>query len=92
MTDKIAVKRGGGNVFADLGFDHPEEEKLMAQLVREIRRHAGRALRPDMKRPRPPPGELTEAAFYIAPRPRDRDVMWELEDQNGNRMSVTCWP
>jgi predicted XRE-type DNA-binding protein len=37
MTDKIAVKRGSGNVFADLGFDHPEEEKLKAQLVREIR-------------------------------------------------------
>ena len=37
MTDKIAVKRGSGNVFADLGLDHPEEEKLKAQLVREIR-------------------------------------------------------
>src|SRR2546428_9663470 len=37
MTDKIPVKRGSGNVFADLGFDHPEEEKLKAQLVREIR-------------------------------------------------------
>jgi predicted XRE-type DNA-binding protein len=29
--------RGSGNVFADLGFEHPEEEKLKAQLVREIR-------------------------------------------------------
>src|ERR1700676_2358187 len=29
--------RGNGNVFADLGFEHPEEEKLKAQLVREIR-------------------------------------------------------
>jgi predicted XRE-type DNA-binding protein len=37
MTAKIAVKRGSGNVFADLGLDHPEEEKLKAQLVREIR-------------------------------------------------------
>jgi predicted XRE-type DNA-binding protein len=37
MTDKITVKRGSGNVFADLDLDHPEEEKLKAQLVREIR-------------------------------------------------------
>jgi len=37
MTGKITVKRGSGNVFADLGFDNPEEEKLKAQLVREIR-------------------------------------------------------
>ena len=37
MTGKIAVKRGSGNVFADLGLDHPEEEKFKAQLVREIR-------------------------------------------------------
>ena len=37
MTAKIAVKRGSGNVFADLGLDHPEEDKLKAQLVREIR-------------------------------------------------------
>jgi hypothetical protein len=37
MTGKIAVKRGSGNVFADLSLDHPEEEKLKAQLVREIR-------------------------------------------------------
>ena len=28
---------GGGNVFADLGFEYPEEEKLKARLVREIR-------------------------------------------------------
>lgn len=33
----IAVERGSGNVFADLGFDRPEEELLKAQLVREIR-------------------------------------------------------
>lgn len=37
MTGKIAVERGSGNVFADLGFGNPEEEKLKAQLVREIR-------------------------------------------------------
>lgn len=34
---KISVKRGSGNVFADLGFERPEEELLKAQLVREIR-------------------------------------------------------
>jgi predicted XRE-type DNA-binding protein len=37
MTGKFAVKRGSGNVFADLGFEHPEEKKLKAELVREIR-------------------------------------------------------
>ena len=37
MTDEIAVVRGSGNVFADLGFDNPEEELFKAQLVREIR-------------------------------------------------------
>ena len=37
MTGKITVKRSSGNVFTDLGFDNPEEEKLKAQLVREIR-------------------------------------------------------
>ena len=26
MTDEIAVTRGSGNVFADLGFANPEEE------------------------------------------------------------------
>ncbi|HZQ12762.1 MAG TPA: helix-turn-helix transcriptional regulator [Pseudolabrys sp.] len=34
---KIAVTRSSGNVFADLGFERPEEEILKAQLVREIR-------------------------------------------------------
>jgi hypothetical protein len=33
----IAGRRGSGNVFADLGFERPEEELLKAQLVREIR-------------------------------------------------------
>jgi predicted XRE-type DNA-binding protein len=37
MTGKINVRRGSGNVFADLGFERPEEELLKAQLVREIR-------------------------------------------------------
>ena len=37
MTRRISVKRGSGNVFADLGFERPEEELLKAQLVREIR-------------------------------------------------------
>jgi predicted XRE-type DNA-binding protein len=37
MTGRINLKRGSANVFANLGFDHPEEEKLKAQLVREIR-------------------------------------------------------
>ena len=37
MSKKIPVTRSSGNVFADLGFDNPEEELLKAQLVREIR-------------------------------------------------------
>jgi len=37
MSGTIPVKRGSGNVFADLGFERPEEELLKAQLVREIR-------------------------------------------------------
>lgn len=37
MSGKISVKRGSGNVFADLGLERPEEEQLKAQLVREIR-------------------------------------------------------
>lgn len=36
-TKKITVRRGSDNVFADLGFENPEEELLKAQLVREIR-------------------------------------------------------
>ena len=35
MTDNTF--QGSGNVFADLGFENPEEELLKAQLVREIR-------------------------------------------------------
>jgi len=37
MTQRIPVKRGSGNIFADLGFERPKEEQLKAQLVREIR-------------------------------------------------------
>ena len=37
MAEKIAITHGSGNVFADLGFERPEEELLKAQLVREIR-------------------------------------------------------
>ncbi len=37
MADDITVTEGSGNVFADLGFENPEEERLKAQLVREIR-------------------------------------------------------
>ena len=37
MTTRATVTRGSGNVFADLGFDNPEEELLKAKLVREIR-------------------------------------------------------
>lgn len=37
MKKQIAVRSGSGNVFADLGFENPEEELLKADLVREIR-------------------------------------------------------
>lgn len=37
MTDQIAATAASDNVFADLGFDNPEEELLKAKLVREIR-------------------------------------------------------
>ena len=36
-SNKIAVHRGSGNVFADLGFDNPEEMQLRADLVHELR-------------------------------------------------------
>ena len=35
--DTLAVTKGSANVFADLGFDNPEEELLKAKLAREIR-------------------------------------------------------
>jgi len=37
MIDDNAVTPGSGNVFADLGFENPEEELLKAKLVCEIR-------------------------------------------------------
>ena len=37
MTGDTKVTVGSGNVFADLGFDNPEEELLKAKLIREIR-------------------------------------------------------
>lgn len=37
MPKDVAVTASSGNVFADLGFERPEEELLKAQLVREIR-------------------------------------------------------
>ena len=37
MTDDTAARIGSGNVFADLGFDNPEEELLKARLARELR-------------------------------------------------------
>jgi predicted XRE-type DNA-binding protein len=35
---KIKVEMSGGNVFADLGFPHPEQELLKARLALEIYR------------------------------------------------------
>ena len=37
MTGNSSVTLSSGNVFADLGFDNPEEELLKAKLVRELR-------------------------------------------------------
>ncbi len=37
MTSEIPVHRGSGNVFADLGFDDPEEMRLRADLVQQMR-------------------------------------------------------
>lgn len=37
MTTDILVTHGSANIFADLGFDNPEEELLKAKLSREIR-------------------------------------------------------
>ena len=37
MMSKETVVRGSGNVFIDLGFDNPDEERMKAALVREIR-------------------------------------------------------
>lgn len=37
MSKDIPAEVSSGNVFADLGFDNPEEELLKAKLAREIR-------------------------------------------------------
>ena len=37
MSRDIPVHRGSGNVFADLGFDDPEEMRLRADLVQQMR-------------------------------------------------------
>ncbi|ESZ61617.1 helix-turn-helix transcriptional regulator [Mesorhizobium sp. L103C131B0] len=37
MTEDITAEVSSGNVFADLGFDNPEEELLKTKLAREIR-------------------------------------------------------
>ncbi|MFZ5673431.1 MAG: helix-turn-helix domain-containing protein [Pseudomonadota bacterium] len=37
MSKNINAEVSSGNVFADLGFDNPEEELLKAKLAREIR-------------------------------------------------------
>jgi len=37
-AEEVAVTAGSGNVFADLGFDEPEEELTKAQLASHIRR------------------------------------------------------
>lgn len=50
----IAVTPGSGNVFADLGFEHPEEELLKAQLVRLTQTKAAERLglkQPDVSAP-----------------------------------------
>jgi hypothetical protein len=33
---KITVEKSSGNIFADLGFPHPEREKLKARLTFQI--------------------------------------------------------
>jgi predicted XRE-type DNA-binding protein len=37
MSAKIPVHRGSSNVFADLGFDDPDEMRLRADLVQQLR-------------------------------------------------------
>ena len=37
MSAKIPIYRGSDNVFADLGFDNPEEMQLRADLVQRLR-------------------------------------------------------
>lgn len=42
MSNEIAVHRGSENVFADLGFDDPEDMRLRADLVQQLREIIGR--------------------------------------------------
>jgi predicted XRE-type DNA-binding protein len=42
MNGKIPVHAGSGSVFADLGFDNPEEMQLRADLVQQLREIIGR--------------------------------------------------
>ncbi len=37
MSEDLTVTRGSGNIFADLGFENPEEELLKAQIVMHLR-------------------------------------------------------
>jgi len=37
MSKNVSAEVSSGNVFADLGFDNPEEELLKAKLAREVR-------------------------------------------------------
>lgn len=37
MSNQIPVHRGSGNVFADLGFADPEDMRLRADLVQQLR-------------------------------------------------------
>ena len=37
VDGKSQVTESGGNVFADLGFERPDEERMKAELVRAIR-------------------------------------------------------
>jgi predicted XRE-type DNA-binding protein len=37
MTRKLPVYHGSDNVFADIGFDNPEEMRLRADLVQQLR-------------------------------------------------------
>jgi predicted XRE-type DNA-binding protein len=42
MKSKLPVHAGSGNVFADVGFDNPEDMKLRADLVQQLREIIGR--------------------------------------------------
>ena len=48
--DDIPITKGSGNVFADIGCDHPEELQVKAELARQIYRRirAGHATQADL--------------------------------------------